>query len=272
MKRRPSKIVTLLLIVVWLCLLLYPTLSDYFNKLHQSTGVQAYEESLRALDDESRQSMWDAAVRYNEQLLQAYQGIEPEGMAAYEDMLNVTDEGTMSVVTIPKIDVEVPIRHGTDEGMLLNHIGHLETSSLPVGGIGTHCVIVGHRGLPSAVLFTDLDKLEVGDIFLLETLGETLAYEVDQILTVLPDQMDALAIDPDADLCTLVTCTPYGVNSHRLLVRGHRTEVPRDPVTGEVKVEVEKHIHPVFFVAGGAAVVLVVLMIWKRPKRKETQE
>lgn len=267
--RRVSVLITVLLVVVWLALLLYPTASDYWNRLHESRGVEEYQEAARVLDDASRQAMWDEAVRYNQQLLEASQGVEPEGMAAYDDVLNVTGDGTMSLVIIPKIDVRVTVRHGADEGMLLNHIGHMRTSSMPVGGTGTHCVLMGHRGLPSAMLFTDLDKLEVGDVFYLETLGEKMAYEVDQILTVLPDETDALAIDPTADLCTLITCTPYGVNSHRLLVRGHRVELPPEAASGEVEAQMRQHVHPLFTVLALAVAILAALiLLWLGRRRK----
>lgn len=274
--KRASALITGLLIAVWLALLLYPTASDWWNQVHQSTAVVQYNDKVRELDDPSRQAMWDEAVRYNQLLLQSYEGVEPEGIPAYDSVLNVTGDGTMSVVTIPKIDVRVPVLHGTDEGMLLNHIGHLPTSSMPVGGTGTHCVLVGHRGLPSAVLFTNLDELEVGDLFYLETLGERMAYEVDQILTVLPNEVDALAIDPDADLCTLVTCTPYGINSHRLLVRGHRTELPPEAESGEALEQVGHHVHPVVWVILLAVAILGVLaLLWfgrRHRRKKETAE
>lgn len=266
--KRIDVIITLLLIVVWLSLLLYPTFSDYWNGFGQQDAILAYDESLQRMGAENVQTMHDRATRYNDQLLQAFLGTDPGNMEAYEDVLNVDGRGTMCVIRIPSLHVHVPVRHGTDDGTLQNYIGHMRTTSLPVGGLGSHCVLVGHRGLPSSVLFTDLDELEVGDQFMLETLDETLGYEVDQILTVLPHEVDALAIDPNADLCTLVTCTPYGVNSHRLLVRGHRVELPVDPQTGEEITMVDERIHPVFFVAGFAVLVLVALTLWRRLRRK----
>lgn len=271
-RRKLDLAVTLLLVVVWLVLLLYPTFSDYWNGFGQQDAIQTYDESLEKMGEEEMAAMLEAATHYNTQLLKAIQGIDPGTMEDYEDLLDIDGRGTMCIISIPSLHVRLPVKHGTDDGMLQNYIGHMKTTSLPVGGVGTHSVLVGHRGLPSSVLFTDLDELEEGDIFVIETLGQKLYYEVDQILTVLPHEMDALEIDPEYDFCTLVTCTPYGVNSHRLLVRGHRTDAPIDPETGE-EIDLEpKRIHPVFYVAGFALVVMVLLRLWRRSKRKRRKE
>ncbi len=206
--------------------LLYPTISDYWNSFHQSRAIAGYVETVAKIDTSEFEAMWKAADAYNVTLpakTNRYVLSEAES-EEYNDLLDITGTGIMAYVEIPKIKVSLPIYHGTDEAVLQVAIGHIPGSSLPVGGSTTHCVISGHRGLPSARLFTDIDQLEKGDTFLIQTLGETLTYEVDQIRTVLPDELEDIEIEEGKDYVTLVTCTPYGVNSHRLLVRGHRTE------------------------------------------------
>ena len=224
-----------LVFLAGLSLLLYPTVSDYWNSFHQSRAVARYTNQVANMDNVSYDAMWTAARNYNHQLLLRGGNrffMDDEDTALYNSLLNVTGNGVMGTIEIPKIKVKMPVYHSTNEAVLQVAIGHIAGSSLPVGGIGTHCVVSGHRGLPSAKLFTNLDQLVVGDKFMLHVLDETLTYEVDQILVVLPNEMDALAIDPLMDYCTLITCTPYGINSHRMLVRGHRveTEVVKAPV------------------------------------------
>ena len=205
-------------------MLLYPTVSDWWNNVHQSRAVAAYQETVSGTSEEERNALWSEAVAYNQRMPRGAGRftLTDEEKDAYEAVLDVSGTGIMGYVEIPKIDVTLPIYHGMDDTILQVAIGHIPGTSLPVGGLGTHCVISGHRGLPSARLFSDIDKLVIGDRFTLHVLGRTLTYEVDQIKTVFPDELDDLAIEPDKDLCTLVTCTPYGVNTHRLLVRGHR--------------------------------------------------
>jgi sortase A len=233
LKKHLSTLILILVFAAGLSLLLYPSVSDYWNARHQSKAIASYAETVSEIDNSSYQQMWDDAVAYNQQLANSEFNLEPddEQLAAYEKQLDVTGTGIMGYVEIPKINCKLPIYHGTDASILQIAIGHLPGTSLPVGGEGTHCVISGHRGLPSAKLFTNLDKMKVGDTFMLHTLDETLTYEVDQILIVLPDETDALRIEAGQDLCTLMTCTPYGVNDHRLLVRGHR--VPNGDSTSE---------------------------------------
>lgn len=205
--------------------------------------------------------MLESARAYNEELATCdYRWrLTDEQKADYEAQLDVTGEGVMGYVDIPKIDVELPIYHGTSEAVLTVGVGHIEGSSLPVGGVGTHAVISGHRGLPSATLFTDIDQLAEGDVFYLRVLDEVLAYEVDQILTVEPDDLSALAIEEDKDLCTLVTCTPYGINTHRLLVRGHRTEVPAD--VAPAAPEIDNTVFVAAAVLGVAAVAVAAALV-----------
>ena len=224
-----NKLSTFLLAVIFfagLSLLLYPTVSDYWNSMHASQAVADYAENVSNLNEEQYTRMLEAAREYNADLSEqgtAY-ALSEEQEELYESLLNLNDTGIMGYIEIPCIDVSLPIYHGTEDTVLQVAVGHLEWSSLPVGGESTHCVLSGHRGLPSAKLFTNLDQLVEGDTFVIRVLNEVYTYEVDQILIVEPDDVSALEIEEGKDLCTLVTCTPYGINSHRLLVRGHRVE------------------------------------------------
>ncbi|MCL2105696.1 MAG: class C sortase [Oscillospiraceae bacterium] len=215
----------ILVFLIGLCAALYPFIGNYLNSRSQAQAVAHYFEDVSGMDGEKIQEALEAAREYNRQLLRESNRFEftPESTQAYRARLNA-GRGVMGILTIGKIDVKLPIYHGTDEGVLQEGLGHMQGTSLPVGGIGTHSFITGHRGLPSSTLLTHLNKLAEGDVFTLFVLGETLTYRVDDIQTVLPNQLRTLDIDPDMDYCTLVTCTPYGVNTHRLLVRGQRTE------------------------------------------------
>ncbi len=207
-----------------LSLLLYPTISDYWNSFHQTRAIASYVKAVDHLDKKDYERIWKEAKQYNKDL--SLTGIQmPLSKAKqkeYQKLLNISGNGIMGYIEIPKIRVSLPIYHGVDEEILQIATGHLAGTSLPVGGKSTHCVISGHRGLPSARLFTDLDKMSKGDVFMIHVLNKTLTYEVDQIRIVLPDNLSDLKIQDGQDLFTLVTCTPYGVNTHRLLVRGHR--------------------------------------------------
>ena len=226
------------------------------------------------MDAEEYERMWNDAVEYNKALLSKSNryNMTDEQRKEYESVLDVTGTGIMGYIEIPSIDVSLPIYHGTNESVLQIAIGHIESSSLPVGGIGTHCVISGHRGLPSAKLFTDIDQLQNGDRFMIQVLDRTLTYEVDQVRIVLPSELQDLEIDPNQDYCTLVTCTPYGVNTHRLLVRGHRVENEK----GQANVTAEAiQFEPVIMAPLIAAPLLLILIIWlfiytgKRAKHKD---
>lgn len=225
-KRTISTIIIILVFLVGLSLLLYPTVSDYWNSLHQSRAITGYAEQVAEMDDETYEQLWAEAEAYNETLVNKANrfNLTEEELEEYEQLLSVNGTEVIGYIEIDKIDCYLPIYHGTSEAVLQVGVGHLEGSSLPVGGESTHCAISGHRGLPSAKLFTDLDQLEEGDTFVLYVLDETLTYEVDQIRIVEPTEMSELAIVEGEDYCTLVTCTPYGINTHRLLVRGHRVE------------------------------------------------
>lgn len=224
-KRWLENIIIACFILAGLGLLLYPTVSDMWNQAHQSHAINSYTKTVTSLAQTDYSELWAAAEAYNESLLsRKYRFIATkESTAEYHSLLNVTDDGMMAYIEIPEIDVNLPIYHETKDEVLQVAIGHLEGSSLPIGGVGTHTCLSGHRGLPSAKLFSRLDELEIGDVFYIYVLNETHEYTIDQIETVLPDEIEYLDIDPSQDYCTLVTCTPYGINTHRLLVRGTRT-------------------------------------------------
>lgn len=223
---RGSSRILLLMMVIGIALLIYPSLSDYWNSFHQSRAIRTYAERVARVDSGEYEKMIRDARRYN--LALAANGIQwemgEEQLEEYHSLLNFDGTGVMGYIDVPKIRVKLPIYHGTEEGVLQTSIGHLAETSLPVGGEGSHCTLSGHRGLPSAKLFSDLDRLVEGDTFTLSILNESYTYEVDRIRVVEPKDLSELQIEPGQDLCTLVTCTPYGVNTHRLLVRGHRIE------------------------------------------------
>lgn len=226
MKRKLSTMLLILVFFAGLSLLLYPSLSDYWNSFHASQAVATYSEEVRNLNADKYDCLIREAREYNAALPGRYKAFffSESDRSTYNALLDVNGTGVMGYIEIPTIQISLPIYHGTEDEVLQIAVGHLDWSSLPVGGEGTHCVLSGHRGLPSAKLFTNLDKLVAGDKFVIRVLDEVMTYEVDQILIVEPNDLSALAIEKGKDLCTLVTCTPYGVNSHRLLVRGHRVE------------------------------------------------
>lgn len=263
--KKKSSFVTAILIAALLAgalLLLYPTVSDYWNSFHQSRAIASYAEQVADLDDNTYDQIWADARAYNETLDNSTSRfvMTEEQKKIYEALLNIADNGVMGYIEIPKIKCNLPIYHGTDEAVLQIAIGHVQGSSLPAGGESTHCVLSGHRGLPSAKLFSDLDQLTEGDVFLLRVLDETLTYEVDQIRTVLPDELDDLAIEEGKEYCTLVTCTPYGINSHRLLVRGHRVENQASASTIRVTADAMQ-IEPLLIAPLVAAPMLLVLLV-----------
>ena len=225
MRKNLSTIILILIFLVGLSVMLYPSVSDAVNRKHQSRAVAGYAEEVEQLSDADYQTYFDAADAYNRQLNTTPNAFyKPDLVSGYAQTLDISGTGIMGYITIPKISVELPIYHGTDEGVLQVAAGHLEGSSLPVGGAGTHAVISAHRGLPSAKLFTNLDELEVGDRFTITVLDRVLTYEVDQISIVLPTEIDQLLPTEGMDYVPLMTCTPYGINTHRLLVRGKRVE------------------------------------------------
>ena len=272
MSRRLSTAVLVAVLLVGLAFLLYPTVSDWWNSFHRSRAVANYVANVSNIDDSNYEKMLEEARAYNSTLRErgnARQMSQQES-EEYESMLSVTDDGIMAYVEIPKINVLLPIYHGTDDTVLQTSIGHVVGTSLPVGGEGTHCVISGHRGLPSARLFTDLDKLVEGDTFTINVLDEVLTYEVDQIHIVLPNDLSDLQIVDGKDYCTLVTCTPYGINTHRLLVRGHRVQTK---YVSNVRVTADALQVDVRLVAVCIAVpllVLLALIAWIVPRKNRT--
>ena len=250
MKDRLWGLARLLIILVGVGILVYPSVSEYLSEKNSSVAVSTYDDSIRRMEEARIEELRAQAEAYNQRLaesngfskpaLDEYNNpITPED---YWDILDVDGNGMMGYISIPRINVTIPVYHGTSEEVLQVAVGHMQNTSLPVGGENTHAVLSGHRGLPSKALFTDLDQVQIGDVFYLTVLNETIYYQVDQILTVLPNETDALAITKGEDHVTLVTCTPYGVNSHRLLVRGTRMDYT--PETGEAAPVGEVELSP----------------------------
>ena len=272
MKRHGTTIILLLVLLVGLSLVLYPTFSDWWNSMHQSRAVASYVEQVASIDQDQYDRLWNAAWEYNASLNERPNSfvLDETQKAEYDALLNIGGTGIMGYIEVPSIGVTLPIYHGTDEAVLQVAVGHLEWTSLPVGGESSHCVVSGHRGLPSARLFTDLDKLVVGDLFIFRILDEILTYEVDQILIVEPHETEALRITEGKDLCTMITCTPYGINTHRLLVRGHRVENQEEAQAVRVTADATQ-IEPVIVAPLLALPILLILLIGlliPKPKKR----
>ena len=231
-RKRPaaSTIVFALMLIAGVGIMASPALSDWWNSLHQTRAIAAYMQAVEQSDPEMVAQILDDARAYNARLADtgSMRTLSDAELAEYNGLLDVDGTGVMGYVQMSSLGINCPIYHGVDETVLQVAVGHLEGTSLPVGGASTHAVIAGHRGLPRARLFSDLDKAKKGDIFTIAVLGETLTYEVDQIRVVLPEDLSELDIVRGTDLVTLVTCTPYGINTHRLLVRGHRVDNASD--------------------------------------------
>lgn len=269
-------------LIIAFSVLLYPTVSNYLYEKNGARVISSYDENAVQLSESEKQAMLEAARQYNQELLGNIELLDPfspikkEVDARYQSLLNTNEAGMMGYIRIPEIDVELPIYHGTEEKVLQSGVGHFEGTSLPVGGESTHTVLTGHRGLPSKMLFTDMDELAEGDIFYIKILGETLAYQIDQILTVEPENTKALTIVPGKDYATLVTCTPYAVNTHRLLVRGIRI-----PYEEAVRQEPDEKITPtipfqVKLLLLAISVLIFIFLcykIWRKiKKRKEMRK
>lgn len=271
MKKHLSTIILLLILVAGLSLLLYPTVANRWNLNHTTRAIANYNSIIEKTDTTAIDAMWDKAVKYNRDLsLGVIDPLYDEADGQYySELLDASGTGVMGYVDIPSVNITLPVYHGTDESVLMVGVGHIDWSSLPTGGENTHCVLSGHRGLTSARLFTDIDKLVVGDLFMLNVLDKELTYEVDQILIVLPEELNEVKIQKGEDLCTLVTCTPYGVNSHRLLVRGHRVK----NLAGDIRVTADAvQIRPVIvapFVAIPILIVLLLLLLFDTGKKKK---
>lgn len=280
MKKKASTIIFVMIFLAGLSLLLYPFVANEWNNYRQKRLISTYESQVSELEAEGAidyEAEWKRAEAYNKALLPS---ILPDSFAIasaadepdkeYMSCLNITDDGMMGIVEIPKINIKLPIYHTTDEDVLAKAAGHLEGSSLPIGGENSHAVISAHRGLPSAALFTDLDKLKDGDHFLIHVLDDTLCYEVDQISVVEPEETNSLAVEDGEDLVTLLTCTPYGVNSHRLLVRGHRvpydSEEIQEKETGNTPFSF--HTNYLLWVLVGLGITGIFILILYRRERK----
>lgn len=231
MKKNKNTIIMLLFFFIGLLILLYPAISNYHNEKIGSKAIADYEEILSKYNKEDYSEIFYKAYEYNNKIKKLNSPlISHKTIKGYENLLNINNDGMIGYITIDKIKVELPIYHGTSEEVLSKSVGHLEGSSLPVGGIGTHSVLSAHRGLPSSKLFTDLDKLEIGDIFTINILNQMLTYEIDKITIVKPNEIEGLKIEEGKDYITLLTCTPYGINTHRLLVRGTRIENAKEKI------------------------------------------
>lgn len=248
-----------MIILVGLGLLAYPTFADWWNSFHQARAIQSYATAVSKLDREEYDRIIKEAEVYNRRLTKtgALWNMKDEEIREYNRMLAIDESGIMGYIDIPKINVKLPIYHGIDEETLKVAIGHIAGTSLPVGGDGSHCVLSGHRGLPSARLFTDLDKVVEGDTWTLTVLDRTYTYECDQIRVVEPTDLSTLGIEEGKDYCTLVTCTPYGVNTHRLLVRGHRIA----NASGEANVIADAILIESVYIAPFIAVPMLVVLI-----------
>ncbi len=278
MKKHLSSIILALIFITGLSLLLYPTVSDYWNSLHQSRAIASYQEKVAQLDNTELQEEWEKAEEYNKELAEKEQNFDlsEEELEEYNKLLTVGDGDVMAVIDIEKIDCRLPIYHTTSDEVLNSGVGHLPGSSLPIGGESTHCVLTGHRGLPSATLFTNLDKLEEGDTFTIEVLDQVLTYEVEEISIVLPAEVNNLGIRKGEDLVTLVTCTPYGVNTHRLLVTAHRTD---NLEQSQIHITADAYkIDPILIAPIFAAILLLLLVVGlivrarNRKKREKKDE
>ena len=274
-KHRVSNWVLVLILIIGIGIAAYPLISEYWNSLHQTRAIMGYAERVAEMSNEEYQGVWDNALEYNRKLASDPNpwDMSDEDMDEYERQLNVDGTGNMGFISIPKINVDLPIYHGTSDAVLQTSIGHIDGTSLPCGSVhsnpddysevefASHSVLSGHRGLPSAKLFSDLDAMEVGDVFFLTILDQTLTYQVDQITVIVPEDSSELVLFPGKDYCTLMTCTPYGINTHRLLVRGVRVENEKELLDVRVTADALK-IDPLYVVPFIAGPVLLLMIIW----------
>lgn len=273
---RASNIILVLILLVGAGIAGYPAFSEYWNSMHQSRAIMGYAERVAELGNEEYKEIWDAALDYNRRLSESANPwkMSDADMDDYERQLNVDGTGNMGFISIPKIDVNLPVYHGTSDAVLQTSVGHIDGTSLPAGSVhpnpeedfdevefGSHSVLSGHRGLPSAKLFSDLDAVEEGDVFYLTILDQTLTYRVDQIKVIVPEDSSDLVVFPGKDYCTLMTCTPYGINTHRLLVRGIRVENDKELVDVRVTADALK-IEPLYVVPFIAGPVLFLMILW----------
>ena len=260
LKKNGLTLILLLILLIGAGLIAYPSFANWWNSFHQSRAVASYAETAANMNTEEYERIISKSQAYNRKLSRSgiLWTLDEDEEKEYKEQLDIGTSGIMGYIDIPKIDVMLPIYHGIDESILQVAVGHIPGTSLPVGGKGSHCVVSGHRGLPSARLFTDIDKLVEGDSFTITVLNKTLTYEVDQIRTVLPTDLSDLQIEKGKDYVTLVTCTPYGINTHRLLVRGHRIE----NADGDASVIADAlQIEPIYIAPFIAVPILILLII-----------
>ena len=274
-KHRVSNLILVLILLAGVAIAGYPAFSDYWNSMHQSRAIMGYAERVAELTNDEYITVWEDALDYNRRLASDPNpwAMTDEDIDDYERQLNVDGTGNMGFIAIPRIDVNLPIYHGTSDAVLQTSIGHIDGTSLPAGSIhpdpddydkveyASHSVLSGHRGLPSAKLFSDLDVLEEGDVFYLTILDQTLTYQVDKITVILPEDSSELVLFPGKDYCTLMTCTPYGINTHRLLVRGVRVENDKELIDVRVTADALK-IEPLYVVPFIAGPVLLLMILW----------
>ncbi len=274
---RVSNLVLVLILLAGAAIMAYPSFSEYWNSLHQSRAILGYAQRVAELTNDEYETIWKSALDYNERLTKLpnrWMVDHDEDLKAdYETQLNADGTGNMGFITIPKIKVNLPLYHGTTDSVLQTSIGHIAGTSLPAGSthsdeedfltpdFASHCVLSGHRGLPSARLFSDLDAMEIGDIFYLTILDQTLTYEVDKVTVIEPEDMTELEIIPGKDLCTLMTCTPYGINTHRLLVRGSRIENEKKKLNVRITAD-GLRIDPLYVAPFLAVPVLILMVLW----------
>ena len=274
-KHRVSNLILVLILLAGVAIAGYPAFSDYWNSMHQTRAITGYAERVAELTNDEYVAVWENALDYNRRLASNPNpwAMSDEDIDDYERQLNVDGTGNMGFISIPRIDVNLPVYHGTSETVLQTSIGHIDGTSLPAGSVhpdeddfdkvefASHSVLSGHRGLPSAKLFSDLDVLEVGDVFYLTVLDQTLTYQVDKITVILPEDSSELALFPGKDYCTLMTCTPYGINTHRLLVRGVRVENDKELIDVRVTADALK-VEPLYVVPFIAGPVLLLMILW----------
>ena len=272
-----NNFITLLLLLIGLIgagLIAYPSFADWYNNFHQSRAVASYVEAVSKLDKEDYDRYLSEAEEYNKELAKTGNlwNLTKEQEKRYEKLLDITGTGIMGYIDIPKIQITLPIYHGTDEEILQIAIGHLSGTSLPVGGKSTHCIVSGHRGLPSAKLFTDLDQMKEGDTFTMTVLDRTVTYEVDRIRIVEPTDLSDLQIVEGKDLCTLVTCTPYGINTHRLLVRGHRVANANGSANVTAEALQIEQMYVAIVIATPILLILLIIMLIRTGRRKRRKK
>lgn len=268
--------ILLIILLAGIAMLLYPTVSEYWNSIHQSQVIGRYEESLETIDQEEYSELLEMAEEYNQKLIDSEELTFVNGEPVseiYQSQLEINDSGMIGSIEIPSADINLPIYLGTSESVLSVGVGHLEGSSLPIGGESTHTVLAGHRGLPSSSLFTNLDQIEIGDVFTVTVLGDVIAYEVYQITIVEPDEISDLLIEEGKELCTLITCTPYGVNTHRMLVQGYRVEYEEQSelTITEEAILIDPTTVAFILAVGICLVMVMILMVRTKLKRRKNE-